>query len=71
MLRVEDVIDELNVDWVGSNAKNIDMLTHDVLVYFAAKHAEGISDQDILCSWHFISASLGAVMDNTKHKLKH
>ena len=71
MLRVEDVIDELNVDPVGSNSMNIDTLTHDVLGYFAAKHAGGMSDQDILCAWHYISATLGAVMDNAKHKMKH
>lgn len=71
MLRAEDAIKELDVDPVGSNAKNIDKLTHDVLVYFAAQHAAGISDQDILCAWHHISTELGMAMNNTAHLTRH
>lgn len=71
MLRAEDAIKELDVDPVGSNSKNIDTLTHDVLGYLATKHAEGMSDQDILCAWHYISATLGAVMDNKAHETRH
>lgn len=67
----KDVAELLDIDPTGSNPRNIDKITHDVLVYLARCRESGMSDQDILCAWHFISTELSGVMDNTAHETRH
>ena len=61
----------LDVDPTGADMGKVSKATNDILRFILDCQDRGMTDQDLLCTWHHVSNTLSAVLDNTAHEIRH
>jgi len=61
----------LDVDPTGADMDKVSRATNDILRFILDCQDRGMTDQELLCTWHHVSNTLSVVLDNTAHEVRH
>ena len=61
----------LDVDPTGADMDKVSDATNDILRLVLSFQEQGMTDQELLCTWHHVSNTLSVVLDNTAHEVRH
>jgi len=61
----------LDVDPTGADMGKVSDATNDILRLVLSFQEQGMTDQELLCTWHHVSNTLSVVLDNTAHEVRH
>ena len=61
----------LDVDPTGADMGKVSDATNDILRLVQYFQEQGMTHQELLCTWHHVSNTLSVVLDNTAHEVRH
>ena len=61
----------LDVDPTGADMRKVSEAWNEILRLVLHFQQQGMTDQELLCTWHEISSTLSVILDNKAHETKH
>lgn len=61
----------LDVDPTGADMQKVSAAANDILRYVLSCQKSGMTDKELLRTWHEVSNTLSLVLDNTAHEKRH